>query len=114
MLNLEVYQAGMIRLTNFFKKESVSDCFLEDYYIAISELSETAFDRAVNYLIKHHNSGFFPVPSQFLEAVKNSRDLTPVYTPPEKQIEMKYTGCPPEIKKQIEAIMERIKKRGAK
>lgn len=111
MLNRKVFSMGTGRLSNFFKKEAVSDLFLEDYYNAIKNLNDNQFNRAVEYLIKNHNSHFFPIPQEFLKAVQETREIAQP-TPITHRIEPDYKGCPPEVKKQIQETMERIKKRG--
>lgn len=113
MLDNKLFTEGMVRLANIFKKEDMSKMFLDDYYKAFSELSNPQFIRAVEYLIKSHKSAFFPIPGQFFEAVEATREMVQV-TPRSNQLMEKGVPCPPEVKKQIEEIMERIKRKGMK
>lgn len=91
----------------------MSDLFYEDYFKAVNNLSDSQFTRAVEYLIKNHKSAFFPVPAQLFKAVDESREIIQV-TPEAMRIEPNYINCPPEVKKQMQEIMERLKKKSIK
>ncbi len=113
MLNHDVFLKGMAKLSSFFRKEDMSDLYLEDYYETVKDLGDAPFLRAVTYLQKNHKSGFFPVPAEFLQAVGDSKVQEP-YMPKERQIEVTYPGIPPEVKKMMDETIEKIKKRGTK
>jgi hypothetical protein len=100
MLDNKIFSQGMIRLSNIFYKTDYSEIYLKDVYDAICELTEEQFERTVKYLIKNHQSEYFPIPSQFLDAVIASRP-TVQQTPEEKRIEPVYVNCPAEIKSKI-------------
>ncbi|MBI3589932.1 MAG: hypothetical protein HY094_00965 [Candidatus Melainabacteria bacterium] len=115
MLTDTVFSQGMVKLSNFFKKDDIPTMFLEDYYKAISELTDNQFVRAVEHLIKTHKSGFFPVPAQLLQAVEDSREQVQV-TPQEMRIGTTGSSCPPppEVKKFMEELKEKWKRRSMK
>ena len=110
MLNNKIFNQGMIRLSSFFKKDDISDLFLEDYYKAIQELTDEQFIRAIEYLIKNHQSHFFPVPAQLVKAVEETRrqlELTPL----EMRIGQDYVPCPDDVKQKMKEVMAKVKRR---
>lgn len=114
MLSREVMIKGLMRLSVIFKStEGLSELFYNTYYSAVSTLSNDAFNRAVQYLINNHKDGFMPKPSDVFQAVSDSSPI-PEYTPKDRQIEVTYPGIPPEVKKQMQETLEKIKKRAIK
>lgn len=104
MLTDKIFKEGLFRLSLFFKKTDATKLFADDYYKAIQELTDEQFNRAVDWLIKNHTSPWFPIPSEFLKAVKDSRPEVTI-TSEDRRIEPKYVPCPPEVKE----MMKRFK-----
>ena len=102
----------MVRLSNFFKKDDMSDLFYEDYFKAVGHLTDSQFTRAIEHLIKSHQSGFFPVPAELLKAVDATREMVQI-TPKSNRLIEQGVPCPPEIRESINQTMEKIKKRSA-
>ena len=114
MLDRKIFAEGMVRLrTIFHQTGEMSDLYLKDYHHAVEEMTEQQFIRGVQYLIRFHTKPFMPLPAELWQAVKDSVTVT-VLTSKEMRIEPTYGNCPPEVKKQIEEIMERLKKKGMK
>ena len=107
MLNYKVFLIGMVQLSEIFKKgENLSKTFLQNYYQAIEDLTDTQFERGVKYLIKNHQSHFFPIPSELKKAVLDSQE-TATLTPEDKRIEPNYIPCPDAIKQQIREMLNK-------
>jgi hypothetical protein len=109
MLNHKTFTVGMVKLSEFFRKDvNLSESFLEDYYMSVKELNDTQFERAVKHLIKTHDSHFFPIPAELFKAVEESREQIQV-TPESNQIEPNYVPCPPELKEKIRDLLKNRK-----
>ncbi len=114
MLDHKTYSVGMVKLGELFRKgESLSKLFLATYYQAIEQLTDSQFNRAIDYLIKYHDSHFFPIPNELFKAVAATREQAQI-TPETNRIEPNYSPCPTEVKKQMQETMERLKKKGIK
>lgn len=113
MLSNKVFTEWMVRLSNFFQKSDSSDLFYKDCYNAVKHFSDSQFIRAAQHIIKTRTNHFFPLPAELWKAVEETREIVQI-TPEAKRIEPNYSPCPPEVKKQMEEIMERLKKKGIK
>jgi len=113
MLDNKTYSAGMVKLSEFFRKgESLSKLFLDTYYQAIKELTNAQFERAIKHLIKTHTSHFFPVPAELLQAVADTREQIQI-TDESNQIEPRYVQCPKNVKEQMNKLLSRFKRGGS-
>ena len=95
----------MNKLGEIFEKE-ITPSIIKSYYEAIKEITDEQFIRAMKYLIQNHKFKSLPIPHDIHEAVKMSR---PADNPDIKQITSDGVPCPPEVKKQMEELMEKIK-----
>lgn len=113
MLDNKIFTEWIVRLGNFFQKNDTSDLFYIDCYNAVKHFSNEQFIRGAQHIIKTRTNHFFPLPGELWKAVEETRELIQ-QTPKANRIEPNYVPCPPEVKKQMEEIMERLKKKGIK